>query len=132
MKIREKDWGYQACQLEAGRVWINKVGTYGVTSASYWWERFAAAALVRLCHYVAGNQHPLDILSYVDDHIMLAADKMGIILCGTLIFFLSALGVPWHWGKGRGGTEVDWIGYWVDLWKGRLGISVRRAQWLAE
>ena len=132
VKIREQDWGYQACQLEAGKVWINKVGTYGVTSASYWWARFAAAALVRLCHYVAGNQHPLDILLYVDDHIMLACDKAGITLCGTLIFFLSALGVPWRWDKGRGGTEVDWIGYWVDLWKGRLGISVRRAQWLAE
>jgi hypothetical protein len=132
VKIRDQDWGYQACQLEPGRIWINKVGTYGVTSASYWWARFAAAALVRLCHYVAGNKHPLDILLYVDDHIMLAVDTGGIISCGTLIFFLSALGVPWRWDKGRGGTEVDWIGYWVDLWKGRLGISVRRAEWLAE
>ena len=32
-----------------------------------------------------------DILLYVDDLIMLACDKLGIILCGTL---LSALGVP--------------------------------------
>jgi hypothetical protein len=132
VKIQEQDWGYQACQLEPGKIWINKVGTYGVTSASYWWARFAAASLVRLCHYVAGNQHPLDIMLYVDDHIMLACDKLGIVLCGMLIFFLSALGVPWRWDKGRGGTEVDWIGYWVDLWKGRLGISVKRAQWLSQ
>jgi hypothetical protein len=43
VKVREQDWGYQACQLEAGKVWINKVGAYGVTSAGYWWARFAAA-----------------------------------------------------------------------------------------
>ena len=36
VKIREQDWGFQACQLEPGKIWINKVGTYGVTSASYW------------------------------------------------------------------------------------------------
>jgi hypothetical protein len=74
----------------------------------------------------------LDILLYVDDHIMLACDKMGIILCGMLIFVLAALGVPWRWDKGRGGTEVDWIGYWADLWQGHLGISERRAQWMAQ
>ena len=85
-----------------------------------------------MCHHVARNQHPLGILLYVDDHIMLACDKMGIIMCGMLVFFLSALGVPWRWDKGRGRTEVDWIGYWVDLWQGRLGISVRRAQWLSQ
>ena len=51
VKVREQDWGYQACQLEAGKVWVNKVDAYGLTSASYWWARFAAAVLVRLCHY---------------------------------------------------------------------------------
>ena len=80
VKVREQDWGYQACQLEAGKIWINKVGTYGIASAGYWWARFAAATLVRLCHYLAGNRHLLDILLYVDDHIMLACDKMGIVL----------------------------------------------------
>ena len=63
---------------------------------------------------------------------MLACDKSGIILCGMLIFFLSVLGVPWRWDKRRGGTEVDWIGYWADLGHGRLGISVRRGQWLSQ
>ena len=30
IKIRESGWGYQACQLEPGTVWLNKVGTYGM------------------------------------------------------------------------------------------------------
>ena len=131
VKIAERDWGYQACQLDEDTIWVNKVGTYGMTSASYWWARLAAALLVRLCYYVAGNRVPLDIMLYVDDHIMLATGKAGIVLSGMLIYFLVALGVPWRWDKGRGGTEVEWIGYWADLWHGRLGISVRRADWLA-
>jgi hypothetical protein len=131
VKIAERDWGYQACQLDEDTIWVNKVGTYGMTSASYWWARLAAALLVRLCYYVAGNRVPLDIMLYVDDHIMLATGKAGIVLSGMLIYFLVALGVPWRWDKSRGGTEVEWIGYWADLWHGRLGISVRRADWLA-
>ena len=73
-----------------------------MTPASYWWARFAAAALVRLCHYVAGGLSALEVLLYVDDHITLASDKAGIVTAGMLIFFLNALGVPWHWDKCRG------------------------------
>ena len=132
IKVREQDWGYQACQLEPGSIWVNKVGTYGMGSAAYWWGRFSAATLVRLCHYLAGNVVPLEVMLYVEDHLMLVCDKAGIILAGVLIHFLTALGVPWRWDKGRGGTQVDWIGYWADLWHGHLGISERRAQWMAQ
>ena len=62
IKVRESDWGFQACQLEPGRIWLNRVGTYGLTSGGYWWARFAAAALVRLSHNVAGPQAALELL----------------------------------------------------------------------
>ena len=35
IKIRRQDWGFQACRLEPGKVWINAVGTYGISSAGY-------------------------------------------------------------------------------------------------
>ena len=42
--VREEDWPLQACQLEeGGDVYINKVGTFGVSSAADWWGRLAAA-----------------------------------------------------------------------------------------
>ena len=132
IKVCERDWGFQACQLEPDKIWVNKVGTYGMAPAAYWWGRFAVATLVRLLHYLAGSETGLEILLYVDDHITLACDKAGIVLSGALLYFLVALGVPWRWDKCRGGTQVDWIGYWLDLWKGQLGISERRAQWLAK
>ena len=48
VKVREADWGYQACSLAPGRIWVNKVNTYGIGCAAYWWGRVGAAILVRL------------------------------------------------------------------------------------
>ena len=41
--IQQSDWGLQACCVRPGHVWINKVGTYGIASISYWWTRLVAA-----------------------------------------------------------------------------------------
>jgi hypothetical protein len=131
IKVQESDWGYQACQIDAGKVWLNKVGTYGMNPAAYWWGRLAAAVIVRLPYYLAGKDSLMEFLLYVDDWLILATGKEEIILAGAILHLLSALGVPWRWDKCRGGTQVEWIGYWADLWEGRLGLSVRRATWLA-
>jgi len=39
VKVVKEDWGEQACRLEPGSLWPNKVGTFGVGSAAYWWSR---------------------------------------------------------------------------------------------
>jgi hypothetical protein len=129
--VKEADWGFQACQLDPGSVWLNKVGTYGMSPAAYYWARFAAAVVVRLGHYVAGKEVALELLLYVDDFLMLPYDKASIVLSGALIYLWVALGVPFRWDKCRGGDKVDWIGFWTDLWAGHLGISEKRAEWLA-
>ena len=41
--IRREDWGWIACKpFEDGEVWLNRVGTYGISSASFWWTRFGS------------------------------------------------------------------------------------------
>ena len=40
-KNRECDWGLQACRIRKPYVWVNRVGTFGVGSACYWWARLA-------------------------------------------------------------------------------------------
>ena len=130
IKVRESDWRFQACRLEEGRIWINTVGTYGIASASYWFGRFAAATIVRLGYYVAGQDADVEILLYADDYLLLAGRAEDIVLCGSLLFLLAALGVPMKWSKSRGGSEFDWIGFWADVWGFRLGISAKRAAWL--
>ena len=130
IKVRPKDWGYQACKLTKGTVWLNKVGTYGIGSAAYWWGRAAAGFLVRLGYYLAGRGNEVELLLYADDFLWVARRKSGIAFLGEYLLLLLALGVPFRWDKFRGGTAVEWVGFWIDLWEGEIGISEKRAAWL--
>ena len=101
--MHESDWGFQACRLEPGRVWLNKVGTYGMASAAYFWARAAAAIVVRLPHLVLRGVDFLEILLYVDDFILLAPTPTQVKLIGVTLFLLVVLGTPFRWDKFRGG-----------------------------
>ena len=131
VKIVKRDWGLQACRLKKGTLWVNTVGTYGVGSAGYYWGRLGAAVLVRLPHYfLAGRWYP-ELLLYADDFLYLAKRISEITDLGTIVMIFAALGVPMKWSKFRGGFQVSWIGYWIDLEKYLFGISEKRAEWLA-
>ena len=40
MKIRREDWRLLACRSESSSkvIWVNKVGTFGISSAPIWWS----------------------------------------------------------------------------------------------
>ena len=130
IKVKAKDWGYQACRLKPGTVWINKVGTYGISPAGYYWGRLAAACLVRLVFYLVGGRWAPESLLFADDFMMLAGRETEILDLGVVVLFLAAADFPMKWNKFRGGFEVQWIGYWLDLAGWRFGISQARADWL--
>ena len=69
-------------QLDNSRVYINKVGTFGVNCASYWWARVAACG-IRATHHLL-KRCPIDMLLYADD------------FC-----YLTALAYPFKWSKTR-------------------------------
>ena len=81
-KHRQDEHGYLACQIdgdgEDSPVYINKVGTFGVNCASYWWTRISAAGL-RATHHLIGPC-PLDMLLCADDLESLAEGRIGIVL----------------------------------------------------
>ena len=53
--IVARDWKFFGWQMEAGaHVYINKVVTFGVTSASYHWSRVASAFQCR--HFQEGRR----------------------------------------------------------------------------
>ena len=132
VKVHQRDWGFQACRLRKGHVWVNKVGTYGVASAGYWWGRLAAAILVRLPYYMIGSRWSPEFLLFADDWFAqgAAASELGDL--GVLVLILTSLGVPLKWSKFRGGQVVTWIGYEVDLKEHRVGITEVRAKWLRD
>jgi hypothetical protein len=43
VKVRKKDWGYMCCKADSksDTVWVNKRGTFGSSSAPYWWFKLA-------------------------------------------------------------------------------------------
>ena len=109
-------------------IWLNKVGTFGVGSAGYWWGR-AGACTVRLTHYVAGWIHALWFLLYSDDGWIVGRGKdyeVGLMLN---LFVLMMIGAPLAWHKVGGGIEIDWIGYYLDIGRFMIGISESRANW---
>ena len=132
VKVRQEDWGYQACRLRPGHVWLNCVGTYGVSSAGYWWSRLAAGALVRMFYLILAASGGQDCLLFADDIWMIMNRVSEMVDVGALIFLWVALGVPWKWKKWRGGHTVQWIGYTIDYEKYTVGISGERARWLTE
>ena len=132
VKIRRQDWGFQACRLVPGKVWLNTVGTYGIASAGYWWQRLAAALVVRMFYYFMAASGSQDALLFADDLLMTAGRVAEIVDLGALLLIWAALGVPWKWKKFRGGQQVQWIGYWIDMDAFRIGISDGRAAWLCK
>ena len=40
VKVAEQDWGLLACRTAEGdKLWLNKVGSFGISSAAYHWSR---------------------------------------------------------------------------------------------
>ena len=125
--------GLLACRVSPGDnfIFINKVGTFGVASASYWWGRIAGAGL-RLIHELLGPGLPVELLIFADDLEALGADINGRrgIVCSCVL--LSCLGFPFKWSKQRGGMKVEWIGLFADYTPMKLGLSPKRSSWLSE
>ena len=134
--VDERDWGLQACSLvprgslprDEDEVFVNTVGTYGIGSAAYWFNRLGAL-IQRLALYVAGGQGLRWLLRFADDYLALVqgADVWRPLLMTVLLFRLFR--VPLKWSKFRGGVQLDWIGYFLDLEGQTAGISERRSEW---
>jgi hypothetical protein len=130
---RPQDHGFLACRLDAGSLWINRVGTFGVGSAGYWWGRLAAM-ISRLCWTLLPNARHgvlhMWMLIYADDLKLTAhgAEKYEALVTAILIW--EMIGTPFSWKKLRGGLSQEWLGYWVDYVRFEVGLSEKRAMWL--
>ena len=66
--IHPDDWHLFGCQVIAGgEVFINKAGTFGVASASYYWSR-VVAAVGRLAQYSFGTSATTWHMLVADDY----------------------------------------------------------------
>ena len=109
--IHPSDWHLLGSQLEPdGEVFINTVGTFGISSASYWWSR-VATAVGRLYQYIVAR--------YASSWVLLLADDYHTEMGGRhfrpalLVFFLlcDVVSCPLSWSKTSGGLTTNWVGF---------------------
>ena len=102
--------GLQACEIDEDDedVYLNTCGTFGVTTAGYWWDRLGAGEQ-RLQHYLAGPDHQVWTMRVADDldwHVEGEGDdgSEADLLFG--LFCLVILDLPVSWHKTRGGEYI--------------------------
>lgn len=95
------------------KVYLNCVGTFGVTSAGYWRGR-AGGAIVRLTHYLLSHEHTLWVWLYSDNGMIASGSEQKELGLLPHMFVLVLLSVPSSWRKVHGGVEAEWIGYWGE------------------
>ena len=132
VKIRSQDWGYMCCRSDSlsDVVWCNKVGTFGVSSAPYWWSRLFGL-IGRFVSYILGTELFYHMV-YVDDlsGAFLGDRKFVNLLIWVLAFEVA--GTPFGYHKFSGGLSVAFVGYQLQYDSCQVGISDRRGRWLLE
>ena len=129
---RQEDHGLMACRPgpDLDEVWINRTGTFGFSTASYWWGRLAGG-IARMVVNFFSNSWFFQLL-YADDLRIQTGgkDKFWNLLLGYFIWSLT--GAPFSWKKARGGLKSEWIGYFVDYARFEIGVSESRCRWLIQ
>ena len=130
--VHPQDWHLLGCQVVTGAdVFIHTVGTFGVSSASYYWSR-VPGSIGRLAQYLVGKLLTSWHTPVADDFMLECGGpryRMGLI-----IFFVlcSTCGAPLSWGKTAGGDSLVWVGFEILLRSYSLGLSQRRAERFAK
>ena len=109
-------------------MWLNKVGTFGIGTASYWFSRLAAG-LGRFSLLVLGNKESWQFI-FADDLRWTSRGTSKFTDLLLLLYCWEVAGSPFSWAKRRGGFAQDWVGYWVDYSTFSIGASEARAVWM--
>ena len=130
--IAPQDWHLLGCQVTPGSdVYINKVGTFGISSASYYWSR-VASSLGRLSQYLVGSSANTWHLLVADDFHLDASGKDYRTALICFFVLCASCRVPLSWNKTAGGDTIAWIGFELLHASSELGISQRRADWFVK
>ena len=101
--VHLSDWRFLGCQIAKGStVYVNTVGTFGITSASYYWNR-VGAAIGRISQYaVRDSAATWHMLVAGDYHLEAGGEEYRFALM-TFFIMCSIVGVPLSWNKTSGG-----------------------------
>lgn len=89
-------------------IWVNKVGTFGISSAAYWWTRLFA--LVGRLATTVLQRKPSIQLAYVDDLRLVSWGEGKFMWLWMLLPTYEVLGAPCSYKKFKGGLVVQFVG----------------------
>ncbi|CAE7397296.1 unnamed protein product [Symbiodinium sp. CCMP2456] len=123
-------WGVLACRSrsDSSVVWLNRTGTFGIASAAYWFARLIG--LVGRLTFRILLEAFVFMLIYADDLHLLSGGPERWINLWMALALLCMQGTPFSEKKWRGGLQLDWVGYWIDYGRFKLGISEKRCHWI--
>lgn len=128
--VVQRDWGLQAFRLPgeaSGHIYVHTRGTFGIASAAYYWQR-TAACLVRLCHRLAGLSLGVYHLLFADDGWITSVGEHFWRKALFWLFVMELAEFPISWKKVRGGLEVQWIGYQINVDEFSRGVSSKKVR----
>ena len=132
--VAEEDWRLQAFRLpgdKTGDIFVHTRVTFGVASAAYWFCRVIAVA-ARCEHRLLGRKYGLLHLIYADDGWLTATGREFWRKILMWFFTFELLEIPVTWSKVRGGTEVNWIGYCLNVHTFQKGINQSKRAWIID
>ena len=123
-------WGVLACRsrTDSPTVWLNRTGTFGIASAAFWFARLIGL-VGRLSLRVLLDAFVFALI-YADDLHLLSGGPNRWLNLWMLLALFCLQGTPFSEKKWRGGLQLDWVGYWIDYGRFKLGISEKRCQWI--
>ena len=129
-KHRECDWPLLCCRVrdQDKVIWMNTVGTFGISSASFWWARLFGLVGRTVTRFMmaAFFYH----LAYVDDVHGTFLGKRRFIHALMWLALFELFGTPFSYPKFHGGSIVTYIGYELSYDEACVGISLTRTEWL--
>eukprot|EP00435_Cladocopium_sp_Y103_P018494 s3398_g4.t1 len=132
VKIRKADWGLLCCKANSSSdtVWVNRTGTFGVSSAPYWWAKLVAM-IGRFVGYLFHTRWMMQMI-YVDDlhGTFIGAEKFHFLWVWLLAFEL--IGTPFGYHKFKGGFSSEFVGFHIRYDLSEVGISKKRGDWLVD
>ena len=132
VKIRESDWGFMCCRADSSSdvIWVNKTGTFGVSSAPYWWAKLCAL-IGRFVGHLMQTSWFLHMI-YVDDlHGVFVGERKFLNLWIWLLAFEMA-GTPFGYHKFTGGFASEFVGFHLRYDHAEVGVSEKRGSWLVQ
>ena len=132
VKIRRHDWPLLGCKARTDdkTIWINCVGTFGISSASYWWSRLFSG-IGRLAAYIMQQQNWWQLV-YVDDLHLTCLGARKFVNLWIVLLIYELVGTPFSYKKFAGGLKVQFVGYLLDYRECFIGITKKRGDWLVE